>query len=96
LAIAWRQPEVQELDAMRRKEHVGRLQIAVQQAAPVQRRQRVQHRPGDGERLVYRHGTALETRRERLAFEQLHDCHPTSCSVLRAPCSALGIYHAMP
>jgi hypothetical protein len=67
-----REAEVEQLDAVRRAKHVRRLQIAVHDAARVQRRKRREylesHRDGFGN--IER--PALQLIGERLAFEQLH------------------------
>ncbi len=68
-----RQPEVEHLDlAVRRDLDVGRLEIAMDDAALVRRFERVGHLPGDGERLGNRERAGLEAIRERVAFDELH------------------------
>ena len=67
-----RETEVEQLDAVRREEDVGRLEIAMDDAARVQRRQRGQHAEADRHRLRDAHRPALQPLGERLALEQLH------------------------
>jgi len=55
-----RQPEVEQLDAVRRQEDVGRFQIAVQHATAVQRVEHAQHRQRDGGPIRERHRAARE------------------------------------
>ena len=46
-----RQAEVEQLHAVRREEHVRRLEVAMDDAAGVQRRQRREHAEADRHRL---------------------------------------------
>jgi hypothetical protein len=54
------------------EKYVGRLQIAMDDAARVDRAERRQHVDRNRHRLVNAHRAALHLRGERLAFEQLH------------------------
>ena len=67
-----REAEVEELHAMRRDEHVRRLEIAVDDAAGVQRRERRENPEADGHCLSHAHRSATEALRQRLALEELH------------------------
>jgi hypothetical protein len=64
--------EVEQLDAVRRQEHVRRLEVAVDQAAVVQRRQRGEHAERDRQRVRDAERAALQAIGQRLALEQLH------------------------
>ena len=57
---------------MRREEHVGRLQIPVHEAAPVQRRQRRQHAERDRQGVGHAQRAPPEAVGQRLALEELH------------------------
>jgi hypothetical protein len=67
-----RQPEVEQLDAVRRQEDVRRLQVAVHDAARVQGRKRLEDLERDGQRLRHAQRSPLQPLRKRLAFEELH------------------------
>ena len=67
-----RQPEVEQFNAVRSDEDVGRLQIAVNDAALMQRGQRTQHSESDRQRLGHAQRAAAQLFGERLALEQLH------------------------
>ena len=69
------QAEVEDLHAVRLRlqPDVGRLDVAVDQPALVGRRQSPRHLPADAEHLGQRElALALQSRVERLAFEELH------------------------
>jgi hypothetical protein len=66
------QPEIEQLHAVRREEHVAGLQIAVDDVAPVERVQRHEHRDGRVERLGQGQRSPLEPHRQRLALQELH------------------------
>ena len=68
-----REPEIQQLHAVRREKDVRGLQVAVDDAPRVQGLQRRQHPQRDPERLSDRNALAGETLLECLAFQQLHD-----------------------
>ena len=57
---------------MFREKDVRRLEIAMDEAATVHRRQRREHAACDVERLRHRQRTSSDSRRERLALEKLH------------------------
>ena len=69
---AARQTEVEELDAVRREEHVRGLEVAVDDAAAVQRGERRENRQSDGGRVGHGERAVAETVGERFAVEQLH------------------------
>ena len=68
-----REPEIQQLHAVRREKDVRGLQVAVDDAPRVQGLQRRQHPQRDPERLSDRNALAGETLLECLALQQLHD-----------------------
>ena len=72
LQLGPRQAEVEQLHAVRREEHVRRLEVAVDDAARVQRGQRGQHAEADRHRLGDAQRPAPQALGERLALEQLH------------------------
>ena len=65
-------PEVEHLHAVRRQKHVGRLEVAVDDAASVHGRERGEDVEGDRHGLRDAHGPLLKALVERLAFQQLH------------------------
>ena len=68
-----RESEVEELHAKTGEENVRRFQIAMNEAAAVQRVERGQDGQRDANRFRERNGAAPEPFGERLAVEQLHD-----------------------
>ena len=68
-----RQAEVEELDAVNAQEHVRGFEIAMDDAARVQRAERRQDREAEPDCFRRRNGSTLETRGQRFALEQLHD-----------------------
>ena len=56
-----------------RQHHVARLEIAVHDALAVRALERAGDLDGDLQRFQNRNGAALQPRRERLAFQELHD-----------------------
>ena len=67
-----RQAEVEQLHAVRRQEHVRRLEIAMNHAAGVQRRQRVEDAQAGRDRFGDAQWRALEPLGQRRALEQFH------------------------
>ncbi len=67
-----RQAEVEQLHAVARQEDVGGLQVAVNQAALVDRPQRLDDHQRDATGLVKGQRTTREAIGQRLAVEQLH------------------------
>ena len=67
-----RQAEVEQLHAVNGQEHVGRLQVAMDDAAGVQRRERGQHAQTDRHRFRCAQRSAPQPLGQRFAFEQLH------------------------
>ena len=72
LRLGPRQAEVEQLDAVRRQEHVRRLQVAMDDAAAVEGGQGRQDPEGHRHRVGDAHRTAVQPIGERLALEQLH------------------------
>src|SRR5258706_1334762 len=68
-----RQAEIEQLDAVRAEEDVGRLEVAMNESPSVQRLQRRQDGQGDVDRLGERQRTVRQAPRQRFAAEQLHD-----------------------
>ena len=66
------QAEVEQLHAVRRQEHVRRFEVAMDDAARVQRRERGQNLEADRDRLGHVQRTASQLLRQRLTLEQLH------------------------
>ena len=66
------QSEIEQLDAVARDEHVGRLEIAMDDAARVDRAKRGEHLRRDRYRLGDAERAARQPLGERLAFEQFH------------------------
>jgi hypothetical protein len=64
--------EVEHLHASFGDEHVRRLEIAMDDAPPVQHGQRIDDGNGDPQRFGGGHGDAGEARGQRLAVDQLH------------------------
>ena len=67
-----RQAEIEQLHAVAREEDVGRLEVPVDQAAFVHRRQRLDDGQRNRRGFVEGKGAAHEAIGERLAIEQLH------------------------
>ena len=67
-----RQAEVEQLHAVRREEDVGRLEVAVDHAASVQRRERGQNSETDWHRCGEAQRAPPHPVGQRLAFEELH------------------------
>ena len=67
-----RQAEIEQLDAVRREEHVRRLQIAMHDPPPVQHVERREHRDRRRDRLGRRERPRFQAVRQRLALEKLH------------------------
>ena len=67
-----RQAEVEQLHAVRGQEHVGGLQVAMHDAARVQRRERGEHAEADRHRLGHAERATLQPLGQRFAIEQLH------------------------
>ena len=72
LQLRTRQAEVEQLHAVRREEHVRRLEVAMNDAARVQRRQRGQDLEADRDGLGDVQRSAPQLLGQRLALEQLH------------------------
>jgi hypothetical protein len=67
-----REPEIQQLHAMHGQEDVGWLQVAMHDAAGVQRREGGQDAERDRHRLRRAEGARPETLRQRFALQELH------------------------
>ncbi len=67
-----RQPEVQQLDAVRRQEDVRRFQVAVNQPLPLQRVDAVQNPECGGDCLRERQRSAGDARGQRFPLEEFH------------------------
>jgi hypothetical protein len=68
-----REAEVQQLHTRAGQHDVGWLQVAMHDSLAVGRDQCVGNIDGVGERLFHRKWPACDSRRQRLAIEQLHD-----------------------
>ena len=67
-----RQAEIEQLHAVGREEHVGRLEVAVDDALGMQRRERGQHPEADGHGIGHAQRPAPQALGQRLTLEQLH------------------------
>ena len=67
-----REAEIEQLHAVLGQEHVRRLQIAVHDAAPVQRFERGENPESQRDGFAGRERPAGQATGERLALEQLH------------------------
>ena len=70
--LGTREAKVQELDAVRGQKHVRRFQVAMDDGTRMKGGQSRQDSQGDRQGVRGAHGTAPQTVREHLAFEQLH------------------------
>jgi hypothetical protein len=72
LQLRPRQAEIEELYTVRREEHVGRLQVAVDDASRVQGCQCAQHSQANRHRFGHTERSPLQTLGQSLAFQQFH------------------------